>query len=91
MKSFLTIMFSAVTLRFGLAPETALACAACSGKSNDALVGGLNAGIFTLLVVLLSVLTLFVMVFVRFIWLQAKHADLSGLPGNPHHYRGIST
>ena len=38
-------------------PHPALACAACFGKSDDAMARGMNMGIFTLLLVVLSVLT----------------------------------
>ena len=38
------------------APRWALACAACSGRSDDAVAQGLNAAVLTLLAVLLVVL-----------------------------------
>jgi hypothetical protein len=38
------------------APRCALACAACSGRSDDTVVQGLNAAVLTLLAVLLVVL-----------------------------------
>lgn len=37
-------------------PQTAAACAACFGKSNDAMAQGMNMGIFALLFVISSVL-----------------------------------
>jgi hypothetical protein len=37
-------------------PLSAAACAACFGKSNDAMAQGMNVGIFALLVVIGSVL-----------------------------------
>ena len=37
-------------------PQAAQACAACFGKSNDAMAQGMNVGIFALLVVIGSVL-----------------------------------
>ena len=37
-------------------PQAAEACAACFGKSNDAMAQGMNMGIFALLVVIGSVL-----------------------------------
>ncbi len=40
-------------------PESVLACAACSGRSNDGLALGLNAGVLTLLTVLVVILCLF--------------------------------
>lgn len=38
------------------APRWALACAACSGRSDDAVARGLNAAVLTMLAVLLAVL-----------------------------------
>jgi hypothetical protein len=37
-------------------PQAAHACAACFGKSNDAMAQGMNVGIFALLFVIVSVL-----------------------------------
>jgi hypothetical protein len=37
-------------------PSPAMACAACFGKSSDAMAQGMNLGIFALLVVIVSVL-----------------------------------
>lgn len=47
-----------VALASGLAalPLSAAACAACFGKSNDAMAQGMNMGIFALLAVIGSVL-----------------------------------
>jgi hypothetical protein len=39
-----------------IAPRSVEACAACFGKSDDAMARGMNMGIFSLLVVILSVL-----------------------------------
>ena len=44
---------------------TFLACAACYGKSDSPLASGMNWGIFTLMGVILSVLTCFVLFFVH--------------------------
>ena len=48
-----------------LAPSPLFACAACYGKSDSPLASGMNAGIFTLLGVILSVLTCFAVFFVH--------------------------
>src|SRR5690349_5802586 len=40
----------------GLSPTSALACAACFGKSDSAMAQGMNMGVFTLLLVVLAVL-----------------------------------
>lgn len=37
-------------------PQSAWACAACSGRSDDVMAQGLNAAVLTMMVVLLSVL-----------------------------------
>lgn len=42
------------------APQSAWACAACSGRSDDTMAQGLNAAVLTMLVVLLMVLAIFV-------------------------------
>lgn len=47
---FFTLLFSAL-----LTPE-ASACAACFGRSDSPLADGMNAGIFTLLVIIVGVL-----------------------------------
>jgi len=43
-----------------------LGCSVCSGAADSPLTAGLNMGIFTLLVVLVFVLTLFVKFFLAF-------------------------
>jgi len=48
--------FAGVALGALAAPRSALACAACFGKSDDAMARGMNMGIFALLVVILAVL-----------------------------------
>jgi hypothetical protein len=47
------------------APSPLLACAACYGKSDSPLASGMNWGIFTLLGVVLTVLTCFALFFVQ--------------------------
>ena len=37
-------------------PQSLFACAACFGRSDDAMAHGMNMGIFTLLIVIVSVL-----------------------------------
>jgi hypothetical protein len=56
---------SAHSLFGGVAPPLLLACTACAGKSTDALASGMNWGIFTLLGVVLSVLSCLVVFFVH--------------------------
>lgn len=54
-----SIKYQALWIVFGVvlaAPRGAFACAACSGRSDDATAQGLNAAVLTLLAVLLLVL-----------------------------------
>ena len=62
-------------------PHCALACAACSGRSDDTVVQGLNAAIATLLAVLLVVLGSIVGSVAYLIRRGAKHP--LALPGVP--------
>ncbi|HJT35036.1 MAG TPA: hypothetical protein VJ783_23610 [Pirellulales bacterium] len=55
------------------APRTIFACAACSGRSDDLAAQGLNAAVFTLLTVLLAVLSAFVCSLIYLIRRAAKH------------------
>jgi uncharacterized membrane protein len=61
MKSLRKIMVAAVAL----APSSLFACAACYGKSDSPLASGMNWGIFTLLGVVLTVLTCVALFFVH--------------------------
>jgi hypothetical protein len=61
MKLFRQILVAAAAL----APSPLFACAACYGKSDSPLASGMNAGIFTLMGVILSVLTCFALFFVH--------------------------
>ena len=64
MKSFRKALFAAAAF-VALAPSPLLACAACYGKSDSPLASGMNWGIFTLMGVILSVLTCFALFFVH--------------------------
>jgi uncharacterized membrane protein len=48
-----------------LAPSPLFACAACYGKSDSPLASGMNWGIFTLMGVILTVLTCITLFFVH--------------------------
>jgi len=50
-----------------LAPSPLFACAACYGKSDSPLASGMNWGIFTLMGVILTVLTCITLFFVHVI------------------------
>jgi hypothetical protein len=47
---------TALVLGLTALPPSAMACAACFGKSDDAMAHGMNMGIFTLLIVIVAVL-----------------------------------
>lgn len=49
------ILWMAVCIALA-APQSAWACAACSGRSDDVMAQGLNAAVFTMMLVLLTVL-----------------------------------
>jgi uncharacterized membrane protein len=49
------------------APAKLFACAACYGRSNSALAYGMNWGIFTLMGVILTVLTCIALFFVHIV------------------------
>jgi hypothetical protein len=63
MKSLRKILLAAATL----APSPLFACAACYGKSDSPLASGMNWGIFTLMGVILTVLTCITLFFVHII------------------------
>ena len=68
MKSFrkpFKILTVAIAGAIAAAPPPLLACAACYGKSDSPLANGINWGIFTLLGVVVSVLSCFVVFFVH--------------------------
>jgi hypothetical protein len=68
-----------------LAPSPLFACAACYGKSDSPLASGMNWGIFTLLGVILTVLTCITLFFVHVIrGEQAQiESDKNPPPPNP--------
>ena len=61
MKWLRKILFVTATL----APSPLFACAACYGKSDSPLASGMNWGIFTLMGVILTVLTCVALFFVH--------------------------
>jgi hypothetical protein len=63
MKSLPKILLAATVL----APSSLFACAACYGKSDSPLAHGMNWGIFTLMGVILTVLTCIALFFVHVI------------------------
>lgn len=77
MKLFRTILFLAPAV---LAPTKTFACAACYGKSDSAMAVGMNWGIFTLLGVILTVLTCIALFFVHVV--RGEQAQ-AGTENNP--------
>ena len=56
MKRFLKLFLTVLALTVCLAPQSLFACAACFGKSDSKMAEGMNAGIFALLAVVVTVL-----------------------------------
>lgn len=77
-KTLLAAVISAVAL----APSSLRACAACYGRSDSALANGMNWGIFTLLGVVLTVLTCILVFFVHIVRKEEK-ANSNPAPVNP--------
>lgn len=68
MKSFRKLFISTAALAgAALMPSPVFACAACYGKTDSALASGMNWGIFTLLGVVLTVLTCIALFFVHIV------------------------
>lgn len=65
MKSLSKLLIAAALA--ACAPSPVFACAACYGKSDSALASGMNWGIFTLLGVVLTVLTCIALFFVHIV------------------------
>jgi heme/copper-type cytochrome/quinol oxidase subunit 2 len=86
MKRF-KLLLSAAALAWLASPTSLLACAACFGKSDAAMARSLNAGIFSLMAVVGTVL---VGAASFFVFLSRKAAANSRaessqpLPGQPH-------
>ena len=66
-----------------LAPSPLFACAACYGRSDSPLANGMNWGIFTLLGVVLTVLTCIALFFVHVVRGETAQNDNHPSPGNP--------
>jgi len=73
-------------------PRSAFACAACTGRSDDAVAQGINAAVFTLLLVLLVVLGSLVSFLAYLIRRAAKHPlMLPHVPGQSYQNRLVSS
>jgi hypothetical protein len=71
-RKFWKTLWTAAIGAAALAPSSLLACAACYGKSDSALAQGMNWGIFTLLGVILTVLTCILVFFVHIVRREEK-------------------
>jgi uncharacterized membrane protein len=74
------MLIAAIAL-VGFAPSPLFACAACYGKSDSALATGMNWGIFTLLGVVLTVLTCIALFFVHVV--RKEEASSNPPPTDP--------
>ena len=79
MKSLRKILFAAAAL----VPSPLFACAACYGKSDSPLASGMNWGIFTLLGVVLTVLTCIALFFVHVVRGEKTQSENDSAPKNP--------
>lgn len=80
------IVLAAVAAVLPLLPARAMACAACFGQSDSPMAKGMNAGIFTLLLVITSVL---VTVAIFFAYILRRASRLSK-PGAAETVEGIA-
>jgi uncharacterized membrane protein len=79
MKSLRKILVAAAAL----APSPLFACAACYGRSDSPLAYGMNWGIFTLMGVILTVLTCIALFFVHVIRREESMTEKDSTPKNP--------
>jgi len=71
---FIRMAMGTVALTLAALPSSATACAACFGRSDSPMARGMNMGIMTLLVVIMSVL---VGIAVFFIYILRRAARLA--------------
>lgn len=79
MKSLRKILVAAAAL----APSPLFACAACYGRSDSPLAYGINWGIFTLLGIILTVLTCIALFFVHVIRREESLTEEDSNQKNP--------
>ena len=77
------LVFAVSVPMFAAWPSPAHACAACFGKSNDAMAQGMNLGIFALLIVIVSVLLGIASFFVFLARRSARVAAAAASPDSP--------
>ena len=83
MKSFRKTLVAAAAFA-ALVPSPLFACAACYGKSDSPLASGMNWGIFTLLGVILTVLTCITLFFVHVIRGEQAQIESDNNPPPPN-------
>jgi len=76
--AFRRLVLTGVAAGIAALPASLQACAACFGKSDDAMARGMNMGIFALLIVITSVLAGLASFF---IFLARRAARVGALPG----------
>jgi hypothetical protein len=76
-RAFRQLLLTGVAAGMAALPASVQACAACFGKSDDAMARGMNMGIFALLIVIMSVLAGLVSFFV---FLARRAARVGVLP-----------
>ena len=81
--AFRKTVLAAMVAAVALAPLSLRACAACYGRSDSALANGMNWGIFTLLGVVLTVLTCILVFFVHIVRKEEKANSNPAPPGGP--------
>jgi heme/copper-type cytochrome/quinol oxidase subunit 2 len=81
LRKFSGKMLVAVVLA-AFAPSSLFACAACYGRSDSPLAHGINWGIFTLMGVILSVLTCIAVFFVHIVR-KEEAANNDTIPKDP--------
>jgi hypothetical protein len=74
---------AAVIGALAFVPSSLLACAACYGRSDSPLASGMNWGIFTLLGVVLTVLTCIALFFVHVVRGEKVQSQNDSAPKNP--------
>jgi hypothetical protein len=81
LRKFVKIVFACAALA-AFAPAPLFACAACYGKSDSPLASGMNWGIFTLLGVVVTMMTSIATFFICIVRREAKLAEKNSTPEN---------
>ena len=85
-----TLRCAAAAALLTLAGTEARACVACFGQSDSAMAKGMNMGIFTLLLVILSVLASIAVFFVYLVHRGSQLARIGIVNGNQDANQGIA-